>query len=150
MARNDDETSSAPSIPDSPFPILISDDAQTAMIAADAVLLASGTAALEAMLAKRPMVVAYRLAPTSYRMVKGLGLLKVEHYALPNVLAGRALVPEILQDACTPEALAAALLPMLQRDGEDALLIDEFRRLHRLLRHDASHSAAAAIAELGG
>jgi lipid-A-disaccharide synthase len=133
-----------------PNPVLFTDNAPTAMIAADAVLLASGTAALEAMLAKRPMVVAYRLAPMTYRIVKGLGLLKVEHYALPNVLAGRELVPEILQDACTPESLAAALLPMLQRRDEDTLLIDEFRRLHQMLRHDASHSAATAIGELIG
>ncbi|MEO7433258.1 MAG: lipid-A-disaccharide synthase [Dokdonella sp.] len=128
--------------------VLFTTNAQTAMIAADAVLLASGTAALEAMLAKRPMVVAYRLAPLTYRIVKTLGLLKVEHYSLPNVLAGRALVPEILQDACTPESLATALQPMLENRTERTPLIDEFRRLHRLLRHDASHAAAAAIAEL--
>lgn len=122
-------------------------NAHTAMIAADAILLASGTAALEAMLAKRPMVVAYRIAPMTYRIVKGLGLLKVERYALPNVLAGRALVPEIMQDACTPQALAAALLPMLEHGAEPALLA-EYRRLHLELRQDASRSAAAAIAEL--
>lgn len=118
-----------------------------AMIAADAVLLASGTAALEAMLAKRPMAVAYRLAPLTYRLVKGLGLLKVERYALPNVLAGRALVPELMQDACTPEALAATLEPMLVAPPEPALRA-EYRRQHELLRRDASRSAAAAIDEL--
>jgi lipid-A-disaccharide synthase len=126
---------------------LLDGNAHTAMIAADAILLASGTAALEAMLAKRPMVVAYRIAPMTYRIVKGLGLLKVERYALPNVLAGRDLVPEIMQDACTPEALAAALLPMLEHGAEPALLA-EYRRLHLELRQDASRSAAAAIAGL--
>jgi lipid-A-disaccharide synthase len=124
--------------------------AHTAMIAADAVLLASGTAALEAMLAKRPMVVAYRIAPMTYRIVKGLGLLKVERYALPNVLAGRDLVAEIMQDACTPEALAAALAPILRLPGADPALLAEYRRLHLELRHDASRSAAAAVADLIG
>ncbi|MEP6511955.1 MAG: lipid-A-disaccharide synthase [Dokdonella sp.] len=122
--------------------------AQQAMIAADAVLLASGTAALEAMLAKRPMVVAYRLARMTYRIVKGLGLLKVEHYALPNVLAGRELVPELMQDACTPDALATALAPSLRARAIDPALLAEYRRLHLELRHDANRSAAAAIAEM--
>ncbi len=118
-----------------------------AMLAADAILLASGTAALEAMLAKRPMAVGYRVAPLTYRIVKGLGLLKVERYALPNILAGCDLVPELMQDACTPQALADALLPAL-RDPIDPALLAEYRRLHLELRHDASRSAAAAITDL--
>jgi lipid-A-disaccharide synthase len=121
--------------------------AHEAMVAADAILLASGTATLEAMLAKRPMVVAYRIAPLTYRIVKGLGLLKVERYALPNVLAGRDLAPEFMQDACTPAALAAALRPHLAARTTDPALLDEYRRLHLALRRDASRSAAAAIAE---
>ena len=123
-------------------------DSRLAMTAADAVLLASGTATLEAMLAKRPMVVAYRIAPLTYRIVKGLGLLKVERYALPNVLAGRDLAPEFMQDACTPEALAQALEPLLSGAAEDAALQSEYRRLHLTLRHGASESAADAIAQL--
>jgi lipid-A-disaccharide synthase len=115
-----------------------------AMVAADAVLLASGTAALEAMLAKRPMMVAYRVAPLTHALVKGLGLLKVARYSLPNVLAGHDLVPELMQDDCTPEALAAALAAMLRGEA-DATLADEYRHLHALLRRDASRSAAAAI-----
>jgi lipid-A-disaccharide synthase len=131
-----------------PFLVLTDGQAHEAMIAADAVLLASGTAALEALLAKRPMVVAYRIARTTYGIVRGLGLLKVERYALPNVLAGRDLVPELMQDACTPSALAAALLPVLRARRIDPDLLAEYRRLHRELRHDASRSAAAAIAGL--
>ena len=119
-----------------------------AMIAADAVLLASGTAALEAMLAKRPMVVAYRLARMTYRIVKGLGLLKIERYALPNVIAGRDLVPELMQDACTPRALADALAPSLRARAIDPALLAEYRRQHLALRHDANRRAAAAIADL--
>lgn len=119
-----------------------------AMIASDAVLLASGTAALEAMLAKRPMVVAYRLAPLTYRIVRALGLLKVSRYSLPNVLAGRELVPELMQEHCTPQALRDALLPLLGRGQTDTVLQQEYERLHRSLQGDASRNAAAAISEL--
>jgi len=125
---------------------LLDGQAHEAMIAAEAILLASGTATLEAMLAKRPMVVAYRLAPMTYRIVKGLGLLKTDRYSLPNVLAGRELVPELMQDACTPKALADALLPMLTEPPPMPLLA-EYRHLHLALRRDASRSAAAAIGE---
>jgi lipid-A-disaccharide synthase len=115
------------------------------MIAADAVLLASGTAALEAMLAKRPMAVAYRLSALTYRIVKGFGLLKVDRYSLPNHLAGKALVPELMQENCTPAALAAVLVqPLLDRRPAPAMLA-EFTRLHLSLRGDADRDAAAAI-----
>ena len=122
--------------------------AQEAMIASDAVLLASGTAALEAMLCKRPMVVAYRLAPLSHALVRMLGLLKVEHVSLPNVLAGEALVPELLQHDCTPEKLAAAILPPLCDPAIAAALQPRFREIHLQLRQDASARAAEAIADL--
>ncbi|SFN48593.1 lipid-A-disaccharide synthase [Dokdonella immobilis] len=128
-----------------PSILVVDGQSHTAMIAADAILLASGTAALEAMLAKRPMVVAYRIARLTYWIVKGLGLLKVDRYSLPNHLAGRDLVPELMQDDCTPEALAAALRgPLLERHIDGALLA-EYRRLHELLRGDADHNAAAAV-----
>src|SRR6202008_4731928 len=99
---------------------IVAGDAHTAMIAADAVLLASGTAALEAMLAKRPMLVAYRLAPLSYRLVRLLGLLRTKVYSLPNILAGKPVVAELMQGDCTPENLAAALLPLLRTRALDA------------------------------
>lgn len=132
-------------IPDSR---LILGNAHQAMIAADAVLLASGTAALESMLAKRPMVVAYRLAPLTYRLIKGLGLLRTNVYALPNILAGKALVPELMQAACTPAALAAALLPFLRTRAAPVAMLDEFRRLHTTLRASVTDGAANAIAAL--
>ncbi|HET8942512.1 MAG TPA: lipid-A-disaccharide synthase [Rudaea sp.] len=125
---------------------IIDGNAHTAMIAADAVLLASGTAALEAMLAKRPLVVAYRLAAATYWLVKRLGLLRTKVYSLPNILAGKALVPELMQDACTPDALAAALLPLLQARGAADDLIAQFTRVHETLRADAAHDAATQIA----
>ncbi|TLY51719.1 MAG: lipid-A-disaccharide synthase [Gammaproteobacteria bacterium] len=120
------------------------------MLAADAVLLASGTAALEAMLAKRPMVVAYRVAPLTYRLVKWLGLLRTEVYSLPNILAGETLVPELMQDACTPRALADALAPMLRARALPPATLEKFTSLHRALRGNAGHDAAAAVAELVG
>ncbi len=133
--------SSRPSI------VLIDGHSHSAMIAADAILLASGTAALEAMLAKRPMVVAYRLATLTYRIVKLFGLLKVERYSLPNHLAGREIVPELMQTRCTPQALAEALRgPLIERRIEPELLA-EYVRLHRQLIGDGSGSAAAAVLE---
>jgi lipid-A-disaccharide synthase len=127
---------------------IIDGHAQAALIAADAAMLASGTAALEAMLAKRPMVVAYRLAWLTYRIVKGLGMLRTDLYSLPNILAGAPLVPELMQDACTPAALAATLAPFLSARALPTAVLGEFRRLHIELRRDASSKAAAAIAEL--
>jgi lipid-A-disaccharide synthase len=124
--------------------------AHEAMLASDAILLASGTASLEAMLAKRPMVVAYRISPLTYRIVKGLSMLKTQHYSLPNALAGREIVPELMQDACTPGALASTLLPALRDRRTPLPLSAEYRHLHLALRRDASRSAAAAIAELIG
>ena len=130
----------------SPVPAIVLDGrAHEAMVAADAVLLASGTAALEAMLAKRPMVVAYRLAALTYRIVTGLRLLKVARYSLPNHLAGRDLVAERMQEDCTPASLADALLPFLQARSMAPELLAEYERLHRLLGGDADRNAAAAV-----
>ncbi|MBU6199873.1 MAG: lipid-A-disaccharide synthase [Xanthomonadaceae bacterium] len=127
---------------------IIDGNAHTALVAADAVLLASGTAALEAMLAKRPMAVAYRIAPLTHFIVKTLGLLRTDLYSLPNILSGQRLVPELMQDACRPDALAAALLPFLRTRTTPPELLGEFRRLHESLRGGGSMAAAAAIAQL--
>jgi len=127
---------------------LLSGNAHCAMIASDAVLLASGTAALEAMLAKRPMVVAYRLAALSYWLVKALGLMRTDVYSLPNILAGRTIVPELMQAACKPSALAAALAPALRQRALDAATMAEFVRLHRALLGDPAADAAQAVAGL--
>lgn len=116
------------------------------MAAADAVLLASGTATLEAMLLKRPMVVAYRLAPLSHWLIRRL--LYIDRYALPNLLAGEALVPEFVQDAATPEALGRALIELLAAPERAARLRERFGALHRTLRQDASARAAEAVLEL--
>lgn len=124
--------------------------ARTVMVASDAVLLASGTATLEAMLAKRPMVVGYKVAPLTYALVKRLGMLKVDHYALPNVLAGEAVVPELMQHDCTPENLAGACLRWLRDPHAAAALLPKFQRIHLELKRDASARAADAVLELIG
>ena len=127
---------------------VIDGQAREAMVASDVVLLASGTATLEAMLAKRPMVVGYRIAPATYRIVRALGLLKVDRYALPNVLAGTTIAPELMQDDCTPERLAGAVLAWCADPAAVAALEPVYRDLHVTLRRDASASAADAIADL--
>ena len=127
---------------------VIDGNARTLMIASDVILLASGTATLEAMLAKRPMVVGYRVAGLTYRMVKGLGMLKVDHYALPNVLAGEPLVPELMQHDCTPDRLAEAVLRWLRDPVAVARLVPRFLALHQALRQDASVQAANAVIQL--
>ena len=127
---------------------LIDGQARSAMVASDVVLLASGTATLEAMLAKRPMVVAYKVAPLTYTIVKRLGLLKVNRYALPNILAGDDVVPELMQHDCTPQGLADALLAWLRDPAARDALTPRFRDLHRQLQRDASEAAAQAIADV--
>jgi lipid-A-disaccharide synthase len=123
-------------------------DAHEAMIAADVVLLASGTAALEAMLAKRPMVVGYRISALTYRIVMALGLMKVNRYSLPNVLANEPIVPELMQHDCTPENLAAAVRHWFTHPDECATLLPRYLAIHERLRQDASARAADAIAEM--
>ena len=126
---------------------VIDGQARTAMIASDAVLLASGTAALEAMLAKRPMVVAYRINQLTHWIVKKFGILPTNVYSLPNILAGRIVVPELMQNDCNAPALAAALLPMLRERRIDPQLLALFRNLHQSLLAPRG-SAAAAVAEI--
>ncbi|HEX5353351.1 MAG TPA: lipid-A-disaccharide synthase [Rhodanobacteraceae bacterium] len=130
-----------------PGPVLLLDGlAHRALVAADVVLLASGTAALEAMLAKRPMVVGYRIAPLTHALVKGFGMLKTNVYSLPNILAGRTLVPELMQNDCTPERLAKALLQWFHDPERRDALTHEFERLHLALHAGGGAAATAARA----
>ena len=124
---------------------LLDGRSHVALAACDAVLIASGTATLEALLYKRPMVVAYRLAPLTYWILKRM--VKSPYVSLPNLLAQRLLVPELLQDAATPDALAQTLLPLLDNDSEQTAGFDE---IHRTLRRDASNQAAEAVLSLIG
>lgn len=130
-----------------PLPIVLVDGrSREVMAAADAILLASGTATLEAMLLKRPMVVAYRMSPTSFALLSRL--VSVEHIALPNLLAGRALVPELIQDAATPEAMAAALRCYLDDPQAAASQQAAFLAIHEQLRRNADERAADAVSQL--
>lgn len=122
--------------------------AQLAMTAANSVLLASGTAVLEALLIGRPHVVAYRIAPTTAGLVRALKLMHTEFYALSNLLAGRALVPEFLQEEAAAPALADAVEAQLFDDALARDLAREFRAMHAILRRQASVRAAQAIGEL--
>jgi len=139
-------------------PLLTEGHSHEAMVAADAVLLASGTATLEAMLAKRPMVVGYRVSPTSYRIAKLLRMLKTDVYSLPNILAraagltGERLVPEYMQDECTPDNLARATLDLLGDSERRGRVVAAFEHLHESLRGGldgrAADHAADAVADL--
>ena len=133
-----------------PGALLIDGQADRAMIASEVVLLASGTATLEAMLAKRPMVVAYRISALTYRIVMGLGMMKVNRYSLPNVLANEPVVPELMQGDCTADNLVAALMRWFDDDEARATLEPRFLAIHEKLRRNASAQAADAIAALLG
>lgn len=127
---------------------LLTGNARAAMAAADAVLLASGTASLEALLLKRPMVITYKLSRFSWWVASMV--VNVPFAGLPNLLAGKALVPELLQDDATPEKLGGALLEYLEKPAKAELLKEEFRRIHGVLRNQADERAADAVLELMG
>ncbi|AMG66949.1 lipid-A-disaccharide synthase [Providencia stuartii] len=117
-----------------------------AMIAADATLLASGTAALECMLAKCPMVVGYRMKPFTFWLAKRL--VKTPYVSLPNLLAEKEIVKELLQDECQPEKLAQQLIPLLEGGEQVEQLKATFLQLHQLIRCDADKQAAEAVLDL--
>lgn len=128
---------------------ILDGDTQTAMIASKAVLLASGTATLEAMLCKRPMVVCYRISPITYFIVvKLLGLIKVSSYSLPNVLTGERLVPELMQEQCNPDTVAQALKPYIVDDRLAEALAERFLAVHLDLKKNAAQQAALAVIRL--
>ncbi|MCY4349292.1 MAG: lipid-A-disaccharide synthase [Thiotrichales bacterium] len=117
-----------------------------AMAASDVILLASGTASLEAMLIKRPMVITYRTMRLTWMV--GRAMLHVDHVGLPNLLAGRRLVPELLQDEATPERLGALVLDRLDHPERQRAVLEEFDRIHHMLRNDAFTKASEAVLEV--
>lgn len=146
-----------------PKTLILDGDAQLAMTASDFVMANGGTATLEAMLLKKPMLMSYRVGKTTYAIVSRL--LKIEQYSLPNILSGKSLIPEFVQDDATPEAMAAAALQWLEPEVEHvssatlhqsvnamktARLLDSFDNIHRLLSqsHEPGLEAARQIVQL--
>jgi len=117
--------------------------AHEAMTAADVVLLASGTAALEAALLKRPMVIAYRMNPWQYRLLRRMAYLP--WVGLPNILLRETVVPELLQDEANPADLAAAVLRWFEDAPARERLTERFTELHLMLRQDTARRAREAI-----
>ncbi len=129
------------------FPItLINGHSHEAMAAADVVLLASGTVTLEALLLKKPMVVAYKMAPLTFKILSWL--VKTPWVSLPNLLAQKMLVPELLQTDATPQKLSAAIMNYFENPEEVLALSQTFAQMHIELKRDASARAAEAVARL--
>jgi lipid-A-disaccharide synthase len=123
---------------------LIDGDTHTAIAAADAVLVASGTATLEVALHKKPMVIAYKVIWASWQLMRHMGYLP--WIGLPNILAREFLVPELLQDAATPQAIADAVWRQLEDAPGRARLVQRFTDMHHsLLRNSAQESADAVM-----
>lgn len=130
---------------DFPF-TLFNGHSHEVMAAADVVLLASGTVTLEAMLLKKPMVVAYKMAPITYKILSWL--IQTPFISLPNLLAQKLLVPELLQDKATPQVLGNAVMQYFENPDETEILINRFKDMHIELKRNASERAAEAVAKL--
>lgn len=135
-------------VPDAPPVVVLDGQAQLALAAADAALVASGTATLETLLCRRPMVVAYRLGALTAFLLRRLGLVKVAYFSQPNLLLGRGAVPEFFQEAVRPEALGAAVLAELEDSPQRRRLLEQFEDVHRRLRAGGAAAAARAVLEL--
>jgi lipid-A-disaccharide synthase len=114
-----------------------------AMEAADAVVVASGTATLEAALLKRPMVITYRMSPLSWQILRHMNYLP--YVGLPNILAGKLVVPELLQNQATPENITDTVIQLLTDKDKAAEIRREFEAIHHVLRQNTEEKAAQAI-----
>lgn len=131
--------------PDLPI-ILLDGKARPAMQVAQATLLASGTASLEAMLCKSPMVVGYKMKALTYFLAKRL--VKTPYISLPNLLAEERIVPELIQEDCTAENLARELMPYLQENAVRQKLVARFHALHKRIQCGADEQSALAVKNL--
>jgi lipid-A-disaccharide synthase len=123
---------------------LLKQQSHQAIEAADAVLLTSGTTALEAMLLKKPMVVGYRMNSLSFKLMSGL--IKTPFVSLPNLLANQPLVAELIQDKATVENLSAEVVKLFQQDSSG--LVKKFDEIHQQLSLDSASLATTAISQL--
>jgi lipid-A-disaccharide synthase len=128
--------------------ILLDEESERAMIAADVVLLASGTAALESALLAKPTVAVYRLGRISYAIVNGLNLLKLTHFTLPNLMTETPLVPEFMQAKARPADIAAAVIELLDDPDRRRAIADRFVRLRAELAQNTDQRAADAVVSL--
>jgi lipid-A-disaccharide synthase len=128
--------------------VVLDGDSEQAMMAADVVLLASGTAALEAALLGKPTIATYRLAPLTHAIAIGMGMVKLKHYTLPNLLTEEPLVPEFMQKEAEPSAIAGAVIEMLDDPERRRMIHREFAKLRAKLALNADQRAADAVIEL--
>jgi len=133
--------------PDLPV-TLVDAQGQDVIAAADCVLTASGTATLETLLINRPMVVGYRMSPMTYHLLSGLNLVKVPYAAMANLLVGRELAPEFIQNRCRADLLGPAVLEFLESKDRVNEIRAAYREVHGRLRRNAGHQAAAAVLAL--
>jgi lipid-A-disaccharide synthase len=132
-------------LPGAPAIAVVDGHAQQALAAADGVIVASGTATLETLLTGRPMVVAYKVSALTAFLLRTVGLVKVRYFSQPNLLAGRAVVPEFFQEQVSGAALGDALLQELSDQTRVAELLKEFTAIHRSLRRGGAARAAEAV-----
>lgn len=123
-------------------------NSRAVLAAADLVLTASGTATLEALLSKRPMVVGYKVHWLSYAIARLLRLIKVEHIAMANLLAGERLAPELVQGECEPDGLARELADLLDDPKRMAAIAARYRTIHQSMIRDTNSEAAEAVLAL--
>ncbi len=128
--------------------VIVDNESETAMSAADVVLLASGTAALESALLQKPTVAAYRVAGLTYAILIGLRLVRLQHYTLPNLLTDETLVEEFIQHEATADGIATAVLELLADPERRASIATRFAKLREELAQDTDQRAAAAVIEL--
>ena len=128
--------------------VLLDGDSERAMIAADVVLLASGTAALESALLAKPTVAAYRISKLTYAIVERTSLKNMTHFTLPNLLMDTPLIPEFIQDDVEPSAIAGAIIELLDNPDRRQIIADRFARLRTELAQNTDQRAADAVIEL--
>ena len=129
-------------------PVLLLNQTRSALAAADVVLVASGTATLEGLLSKRPMVVGYRANAATYALVQMLGLVKVRHVAMANLLADERLAPELIQGQCRVDELLPPLLEFFSSPELRDRIAQRYTDIHRQLRTDTNREAATAVLDL--